>query len=76
MEQPQFESLCRRSCCPEVAFDRAPTAEWAAMLIERGGEGSRRPAARLCLTRNEAIELARLLDREGFVEEARRSTGT
>jgi hypothetical protein len=55
-----------------VAFDRAASAKWAAILVESGASGER-PAAELRLTRAEAVALARLLDREGFVEKARRS---
>ena len=73
MEKPRFEDLCRRGCCPQVAFDPAPDAEWAAVLRETGGGG--RAPGELRLTREELVALTRLLDREGFVSLARRSPG-
>ena len=74
MEQPRFvHALCRRRCCPVATIDPAPAAKWAAILVETGG-GERAPAE-LRLTRDEVIELARALDRAGFVAIARGTAG-
>jgi hypothetical protein len=71
----KFEALCRSGCCPKAALDAEPAARWAAVLVERGGGKPARAPARLRLTREETVELARLLDRDGFVAAARRAPG-
>ncbi len=74
MSETRFvRALCRRGCCPSVAIDLSPGALWPVVLREAGG--GVRERAELCLTREEALELARALDEAGLVALARDTRG-
>lgn len=72
MVRSTFRSLCSTStCCPVVALDASASDGWAVVLVERGGSPGGRAPAEIRLTRDEALELARLLEAQGFVALAR-----